>query len=86
MTFVKNNLLDMVKTAPFHRSFDIWSMGCSSGEILNALADRLVEGGILVTGLAEIVDWQHPNLVQVDSNKLSIYVRRNNNQREAARR
>lgn len=56
-------------------------------EILNALADRLVEGGILVTGLGEMVDWQHPNLVQVSSNKLSVYVRRdNNNQMEAARR
>jgi type IV pilus assembly protein PilK len=56
-------------------------------EILNALADRLVEGGVLVTGLGEMVDWQHPNLVQVDSNKLSIYVRRDNhNQMEAARR
>ncbi|MGK0404675.1 MAG: type IV pilus assembly protein PilK [Oleispira sp.] len=54
---------------------------------VNALADRLVEGGILVTGLAEMVDWQHPNLVQVDSNKLSIYVRcDDNNQMEAARR
>jgi type IV pilus assembly protein PilK len=199
MMFVKNHLLEMVKTTPFDRSFDIWSMGCSSGEevyslamladeclspsgfkysvtgtdlstvvlrkarqgkypvrkleslpvsyreryclatennecqiisglrdrtcftqvnalnldafpvsglsviycqnlliyfrrwrrreILNALADRLVEGGILVTGLGEMVDWQHPKLVQVDSNKLSIYVRRdNNNQMEAARR
>jgi type IV pilus assembly protein PilK len=198
MTFVKNHLLDMAKTAPLSRSFDIWSIGCSSGEevyslamladeclsplgfkysitgtdlstvvlrkarqgkysirkletlpvsyrqryclgvenneyqiipelrdrtcfsqanalsleafpisglsiiycqnlliyfrrwrrreILNALADRLVEGGILVTGLGEMVDWQHPNLVQVDSNKLSIYVRRDNNQMEAARR
>ena len=198
MTFVKNHLLDMAKTAPLSRSFDIWSMGCSSGEevyslamladeclsplglnysitgtdlstvvlrrarqgkysirkletlpvsyrqryclvvenndyqiisrlrdrtcfsqanalsleafpiselsiiycqnlliyfrrwrrceILNALAERLVEGGILVTGLGEMVDWQHPNLVQVDSNKLSIYVRRDNNQMEPARR
>ncbi len=48
-------------------------------EILNALADRLVDGGILVTGLGEMVDWQHPNLVQIDSNKLSIYMRRDNN-------
>jgi type IV pilus assembly protein PilK len=198
MMFVKNHLLKMIKTSPLDRSFDIWSMGCSSGEevyslamladeclsplglkysvmgtdlstvvlrkarqgkypvrrletlpvsyreryclatennehqiisrvrdrtcftqanalnldafpvsglsviycqnlliyfrrwrrreILNALADRLVEGGILVTGLGEMVDWQHPNLVQVDSNELSIYVRRNNNQVEAARR
>jgi chemotaxis protein methyltransferase CheR/type IV pilus assembly protein PilK len=191
MMFVKNHLLEMVKAAPLSRSFDIWSMGCASGEevyslamladeclsplgfkysvtgtdlstvvlrkarqgkypirkletlpisyrqryciaienheyqvtselrdrtcfsqvnalnldafpvsglsiiycqnlliyfrrwrrreILNALADRLVDGGILVTGLGEMVDWQHPNLVQVDSNKLSIYVRRDNN-------
>lgn len=191
MLFVKNHLLEMAKTAPLNRSFDIWSMGCSSGEevyslamladeslthlgfkysvtgtdlstqvlrkarqgkypirklgtlpvsyrqrycttaetdeyqivsalrdrtcfsqvnalnldafpvtglsiiycqnlliyfrrwrrreILNALADRLVDGGILVTGLGEMVDWKHPNLVQVDSNKLSIYVRHNNN-------
>jgi type IV pilus assembly protein PilK len=199
MMFVKNHLLEMIKTTPLDRTFDIWSMGCSSGEevyslamladeclspsgfkysvmgtdlstvvlrkarqgkypvrkletlpisyreryclatenneyqiisglrdrtcftqvnalnldafpvsglsviycqnlliyfrrwrrreILNALADRLVEGGILVTGLGEMVDWQHPNLVQVDSNKLSIYVRcDNNNQMEAARR
>lgn len=54
-------------------------------EILNALADRLVEGGILVTGLGEMVDWQHPNLVQVDSNKLSIYVRRDNNNQMGGR-
>lgn len=50
-------------------------------EILNALADRLVPGGILVTGLGEMVDWQHPNLIQVESNKFSIYVRRDSNKR-----
>lgn len=44
-------------------------------EIMNALAERLVPGGILVTGLGEMVDWQHPKMTQVDSNKLSIYVR-----------
>jgi chemotaxis protein methyltransferase CheR/type IV pilus assembly protein PilK len=50
-------------------------------EILNALAERLVPGGILVTGLGEMVDWQHPEMIQVDSNKLSIYVRRDSNKR-----
>ena len=197
MSFVRNHLLEMAKTAPLDRSFDIWSMGCSSGEevyslamladeclsdlgfkfsvtgtdlstvvlrkarqgkypirkletlpvtyrqryciatknneyqiiselrnrtcfsqvnalnldafpvtglsiiycqnlliyfrrwrrreILNALADRLVEGGVLVTGLGEMVDWQHPNLVQIDSNKLSIYVRRENNNQMGGR-
>ena len=197
MSFVRNHLLEMARTAPLDRSFDIWSMGCSSGEevyslamladeclsdlgfkfsvtgtdlstvvlrkarqgkypirkletlpvtyrqryciatknneyqiiselrdrtcfsqvnalnldafpvtglsiiycqnlliyfrrwrrreILNALADRLVEGGVLVTGLGEMVDWQHPNLVQIDSNKLSIYVRRENNNQMGGR-
>jgi len=50
-------------------------------EILNALVERLVPGGILVTGLGEMVDWQHPKMIQVDSNKLSIYVRRDNNKK-----
>jgi chemotaxis protein methyltransferase CheR/type IV pilus assembly protein PilK len=48
-------------------------------EILNALAERLLPGGILVIGLGEMVDWQHPKMIQVDSNKLSIYVRRDSN-------
>jgi chemotaxis protein methyltransferase CheR/type IV pilus assembly protein PilK len=48
-------------------------------EILNALAERLIPGGILVTGLGEMVDWQHPEMIQVDSNKLSVYVRRDSN-------
>lgn len=48
-------------------------------EILNALADRLVPGGILVIGLGEMVDWQHPNLIQIDNHKLSVYVRRDHN-------
>ena len=55
-------------------------------EILNALADRLAPGGILVTGLGEMVDWQHPDLVQIDNNKLSIYVRPIRNKWEGARR
>ena len=44
-------------------------------EILNELAERLLPGGILVTGLGEMVDWQHPNMVQINNNKLSVYVR-----------
>lgn len=50
-------------------------------EILNALAERLVPGGILVTGLGEMVDWQHPDMTQVDNNNLSVYVRRDNNKK-----
>lgn len=50
-------------------------------EILNALADRLIPGGILVIGLGEMVDWHHPKLFQIESNKLSIFVRRDSNKR-----
>lgn len=47
-------------------------------EILDALAERLSPGGILITGLGEMVDWQHPDLIQVQDNNLSAYVRRDN--------
>lgn len=45
-------------------------------EILDALAERLAPGGLLITGLGEMVDWQHPDLVQIEDNNLSAYVRR----------
>ena len=47
-------------------------------EILNALAERLAPGGILIIGLGEALDWQHPNLAPVNSNKISAYVRLDN--------
>ncbi len=56
-------------------------------EILDALAQRLAPGGLLVIGLGEMVDWQHPLLEQVHSNRVSAFVRKQSNSSwESARR
>ena len=56
-------------------------------EILNVLAERLAPGGILVIGLGEMVDFQHPLLEPVHSSQVSAFVRKQNNSTgETARR
>ena len=56
-------------------------------EILNLLAERLAPGGILVIGLGEMVDWQHPLLEPVHSSQVSAFVRKQKNSTgETARR
>jgi len=56
-------------------------------DILNVLAGRLAPGGILVIGLGEMVDWQHPLLDPVRSNLVSAFVRKQENSTgETARR
>lgn len=56
-------------------------------EILDALAQRLAPGGLLVIGLGEMVDWQHPLLEPVHSSLVTAYVRKQSNPtRESARR
>lgn len=56
-------------------------------EILNVLAERLAPGGILVIGLGEMVDYQHPLLEQIHSSRVSAFVRKKtNSEGESARR
>ncbi|MBE0482113.1 MAG: protein-glutamate O-methyltransferase CheR [Bacterioplanes sp.] len=55
-------------------------------EILNALVERLVPGGILVIGLGEMVDWKHPLLEPVRSSRVSAFVRKQSNTTEEAAR
>ncbi len=56
-------------------------------EILNVLAERLAPGGILVIGLGEMVDYQHPMLEPVHSSRVSAFVRKKiNSDVESARR
>lgn len=43
-------------------------------KILNNLAERLKTGGILLIGLGEIVDWEHPNLIPVRDDSVQAYV------------
>jgi type IV pilus assembly protein PilK len=44
-------------------------------DVLNALVSRLKPGGILVVGLGEVVDWEHPNMWRTDDDEVQAYVR-----------
>ena len=44
-------------------------------KILNTLAERLKPGGLLIIGMGEIVDWEHPYLVEVNNPTVQAYRR-----------
>jgi len=44
-------------------------------KILGNLAERLKPGGVLIIGMGEIVDWEHPLLVQVEDASVQAYRR-----------
>src|SRR5690606_13143396 len=44
-------------------------------DILNALVDRLKPGGVLVIGLGEVVDWEHPKMQRVALDDVQAYLR-----------
>lgn len=52
-------------------------------DVLNALVERLKPGGILVVGLGEVVDWEHPEMQRVNADQVQVYIRQqpNNNTR-----
>jgi chemotaxis protein methyltransferase CheR/type IV pilus assembly protein PilK len=43
-------------------------------DILNALADHLKPGGILVTGLGEVTEWEHPQMQRVSVDEVQVYL------------
>src|SRR5690606_37172354 len=51
-------------------------------EILNNLAERLAPGGILVIGLGEMVDYQHPLLEPIRINNISAFMRKRQKNKE----
>lgn len=44
-------------------------------DILNAFAERLKPGGVLIIGLGEAVDWEHPSLRRVMGSEVQAYIR-----------
>jgi chemotaxis protein methyltransferase CheR/type IV pilus assembly protein PilK len=42
-------------------------------DILNALTDHLKPGGILVTGLGEVTEWEHPKMQRIAVDEVQIY-------------
>lgn len=45
-------------------------------EIVTRLADRLAPGGLMVLGLGEVVDWQHPHMEKVRFDDTLAFMRR----------
>lgn len=44
-------------------------------DILNALVERLKPGGLLVIGLGEVVDWEHPRMHRLSADEVQAYLR-----------
>ncbi|QEI10830.1 CheR family methyltransferase [Cellvibrio japonicus] len=44
-------------------------------DVLNALIDRLKPGGLLVVGLGETVDWEHPLMQRTTDDQVQAYIR-----------
>lgn len=44
-------------------------------DILNALVERLKPGGLLVIGLGEVVDWEHPRMQRLALDEVQAYLR-----------
>jgi type IV pilus assembly protein PilK len=44
-------------------------------DLLNALVDRLKPGGLLILGLGEVVDWEHPNIQRTADDHVQAYLR-----------
>jgi len=43
-------------------------------DILNALSDHLKPGGILVTGLGEVTEWEHPKMQRLAVDEVQVYL------------
>lgn len=43
-------------------------------DILNAFTDHLKPGGILVTGLGEVTEWEHPKMQRITADEVQVYI------------
>lgn len=50
-------------------------------DVLNALVDRLKPGGLLVVGLGEVMDWEHPEMQRTSDDQVQAYIRQKQEQR-----
>lgn len=48
-------------------------------DVLNALVERLKPGGLLVVGLGETIDWQHPQMQRTADSQVQAYLRTEQN-------
>jgi len=80
--FVQTNVID-IKGSPnvpmdiiFCQNLLIYFKRWRRREILSALADRLKPGGVLVVGVGEVAEWDHPHLERVKDERVLAYKKR----------
>lgn len=80
--FARLNVLELAK-APFTgmdvifcQNLLIYFRRWRRREILNRLVERLAPGGLLVVGVGEVVDWQHPELLPVADDRVLAFIRK----------
>jgi len=81
--FARLNVLELAK-APFTgvdvifcQNLLIYFRRWRRREILNRLVERLAPGGLLVIGVGEVVDWQHPDMLPVADDQVLAFIRKN---------
>ena len=81
--FARLNVLELAK-APlsgvdviFCQNLLIYFRRWRRREILNRLVERLAPGGLLVIGVGEVVDWQHPDMLPVADDRVLAFIRKN---------
>ena len=70
-----NDLPDMHLDVIFTQNMLVYFRKWLRHDIMNAFAERLKPGGILVCGLGEVVDWTHPNISRVAVDEVQAYQR-----------
>ena len=82
VAFARVNVLELQKV-PFQgldiiycQNMLIYFRRWRKREIVTRLADRLAPGGLMVLGLGEVVDWQHPHMERVRFNNTLAFMRR----------
>ncbi len=70
-----NNLPNVKVDVIFCQNLLVYFRRWLRRDILNALVDHLKPGGILITGLGEVVEWDHPKMQRVVVEDVQVYVR-----------
>ena len=79
--FVQTNIINM-QSMPmsnmdviFCQNVLIYFRRWRQKEVLDSFVNQLKPGGLLITGLGEAVDWQHPQVQRVQQKRVQAYVR-----------
>lgn len=79
--FTHGNVLDIAKMPAvpmdviFCQNLLIYFRRWRRREMLNVLVERLKPNGVLIVGLGEITEWNHPNIKRVGGDEVQAYMR-----------